>query len=76
MKRLVWIVVVIVLAAATDARAQLKNWPAFRGLDARGVADGKVVVSWNADTREGALRNILWSTEIPGLSHSSPTIWG
>ena len=76
MKRLAWIVVVIVLAAATDARAQMKNWPAFRGPDARGVADGKVVVSWNADTREGGLRNVRWSTEIPGLSHSSPTIWG
>jgi outer membrane protein assembly factor BamB len=57
------------------ARAQTVQWPAFRGEDAQGVAQGKIVDSWNADPSEGPLRNILWRTAIPGLSHSSPTIW-
>jgi outer membrane protein assembly factor BamB len=53
------------------ARAQ--NWPAFRGANASGVADGaKPPVTWNADKS----RNILWTTAIPGLSHSSPIVWG
>ena len=76
MKRPVWLVLLLVLAASTGAQAQTKNWPAFRGPGASGVGYGKVVVSWNADTSEGELQNVLWSTEIPGLSHSSPTIWG
>jgi outer membrane protein assembly factor BamB len=66
----------MVLAASTAARPATINWPSFRGADAQGVADGKVVASWNADPSEGELRNIRWSTPIPGLSHSSPTIWG
>ena len=64
------------LAAATGARPATINWPSFRGADGEGIADGKIVDSWNADASEGAIRNIRWSTEIPGLSHSSPTIWG
>ncbi len=52
------------------------NWPAFRGPDASGVGDGKAPTSWNADASAGALRNIKWSTPIPGLAHSSLAIWG
>ena len=66
----------ILLMVAAGARGATINWPSFRGADAQGVADGKVVVSWNADASGGPLRNIRWSTPIPGLSHSSPTIWG
>lgn len=66
----------VVLAAATFIRPATINWPSFRGTDAQGVADGKIVTSWNADPSEGAARNIRWSTPIPGLSHSSPIIWG
>jgi outer membrane protein assembly factor BamB len=65
-----------VLFAATFVRPATINWPSFRGADAQGVADGKIVTSWNADPGEGAIRNVRWSTPIPGLSHSSPTIWG
>jgi outer membrane protein assembly factor BamB len=50
-----------------------QNWPSFRGENARGVADGfPTVTDWNMDTWE----NILWKTEVPGLGHSSPIIWG
>ena len=53
-----------------------ENWPAFRGLDSRGLAEGSVATSWNADPSQGPLRNIRWSVPIPGLAHSSPIIWG
>ena len=52
------------------------NWPSFRGPDASGVANALTAQTWNADPAQGALRNIRWKTPIPGLSHSSPVIWG
>jgi outer membrane protein assembly factor BamB len=54
-------------AFAADA-----NWPQFRGPDASGAGTGSPVTEWNAATG----KNILWKTEIPGLGHSSPAIWG
>jgi len=49
------------------------NWPAFRGPQARGVAEGsKVPERWNVEKSE----NIQWKTPIPGLGHSCPVIWG
>lgn len=50
-----------------------RNWPSFRGEYARGIAEGfSTPVTWNvADSK-----NIKWKTEIPGLGHSSPIIWG
>jgi hypothetical protein len=71
-----WLNLLIILIFVPAARAQTTNWPAFRGVDGSGIGQGKVVTSWNADTHEGPLRNIRWRTPIPGLSHSSPTIWG
>jgi outer membrane protein assembly factor BamB len=70
MKRL--IVAFIVLAAGfTAARAQ--NWPQFRGPNATGVTEGPAKpVKWDASTST----NVRWKTAIPGLSHSSPVVWG
>ena len=49
------------------------SWPSFRGSAASGVADGmNLPPTWNGETGE----NILWRTEIPGLGHSSPIVWG
>lgn len=49
------------------------NWPQFRGLSSRGIADGqKVPVNWSVETNQ----NIAWKTPIPGLGHSCPVIWG
>ena len=49
------------------------GWPSFRGPHAAGVADGQQLPDrWNVDTGE----NILWQTNIPGLAHSSPIVWG
>lgn len=51
--------------------ASAENWPSFRGADARGVA-AAAPVKWDVAAGE----NIAWKTEIPGLGHSSPVIWG
>ena len=67
---------VILQAASIAANSATIHWPAFRGPEAQGIAEGKVVTSWNADSSEGALRNVRWSTPVPGLAHSSPAIWG
>jgi outer membrane protein assembly factor BamB len=54
------------------ALAQAQNWPSFRGPGASGVVEGKAPQTW--DATKGV--NIVWKTEIPGLAHSSPIIWG
>lgn len=64
------------LPALAAAPPVLNNWPAFRGRDAAGVADGAAApTTWNADADHGPLRNVLWKTPLPGLSHSSPILW-
>jgi outer membrane protein assembly factor BamB len=61
------------LAGAQTQNLSDTNWPSFRGLRAGGVADGfKTPVRWSVEKNE----NIKWKTLIPGLSHSSPVIWG
>src|SRR5579871_2379259 len=51
----------------------LTDWSTFRGPDHSGVADNQhIPAAWNVATKE----NIRWSTEIPGLAHSSPIVWG
>lgn len=53
--------------------AQAQNWPQFRGPGAAGVAEGaKVPVRWDL----GASTNVLWKIPIPGISVSSPVVWG
>jgi outer membrane protein assembly factor BamB len=48
-------------------------WPAFRGANASGAADGQGAVSeWDVTTG----KNIKWKTAIPGLATSSPIVWG
>ncbi len=60
------------LSAQTGSK-QEKNWPGFRGVAASGVAEGYgTPEAWNVEEK----KNVLWKTPIPGLSHSSPVIWG
>lgn len=73
MSTLVKRVCALCLVLFSSAIAQAQNWPSFRGPNAAGVVDGaKLPIIWNA----GQSQNILWKTAIPGLSHSSPIIWG
>jgi outer membrane protein assembly factor BamB len=49
------------------------DWPQFRGPSGSGVGDGtNPPVSWDAE--KGT--NVLWKAEVPGLSVSSPILWG
>lgn len=49
------------------------SWPSFRGAQASGVAARQNLPDrWDAKTGE----NIIWRTQIPGLAHSSPVVWG
>jgi outer membrane protein assembly factor BamB len=50
--------------------AQEPYWPYWRGPAADGMAVGDAPVRWS-DTQ-----NVKWRTEIPGLGHSSPVVWG
>lgn len=61
----------ILCLVALNVSAQ--NWPQFRGPGASGVVEGGTpAVKWDAAKSE----NTLWKTEIPGLGHSSPVVWG
>ena len=62
------------LAAQDDAGPRPGvDWPQFRGAEACGVAEGHALPSeWNVPDGEG----VRWKTAIPGLSHSSPIVWG
>src|SRR5947207_5060998 len=67
----------VALPAVTLASKSEQNWPGFRGPGSRGVADGYPTrATWNADADTGKPSGILWRTEIPGLAHSSPIVWG
>ena len=58
------------LPAASDRSG---SWPSFRGPQAAGVADEQHLPDrWDVKTGE----NVLWRTNIPGLAHSSPIVWG
>jgi len=47
-----------------------QNWPAFRGNNAAGTAEGrKTPTTWSTE------KNVIWRAQIPGFSHSSPIIW-
>lgn len=53
--------------------AQAGHWPSFRGPYASGVAEGQNLPNeWNGES----MKNIKWKSNIPGLAHSSPVIWG
>ncbi len=61
------------LAERDDPRVlATARWPAFRGIEARGLAvDQNLPDQWNVE--EGI--NVRWKTPIPGLSHSCPIVW-
>lgn len=62
---------IVIVTSSISATAQ--NWPQFRGPGASGVVEGRPAASsWDATKAV----NTRWKTEIPGLSHSSPVVWG
>lgn len=60
------------VALADEPRAGI-DWPQFRGIGAAGVSEGKPLPSdWDLIGNKG----VTWKTSIPGLAHSSATVWG
>ena len=66
------ITILSVTGAAASGAAQ--HWPSFRGPDATGVAPASASPPREFDVPSS--RNVAWRTEIPGLAHSSPIVWG
>jgi outer membrane protein assembly factor BamB len=66
------------IRAALAKAEVVPNWPQFRGRAASGVADGeKPPTRWSVGGPAGEPPvNVRWKTEIPGLGHSSPVVWG
>jgi outer membrane protein assembly factor BamB len=65
------IATVLLLATQHAATAPADgNWPYWRGPAADGMAVGDAPVTWSST------ENVAWKTEIPGLGHSSPVVWG
>jgi outer membrane protein assembly factor BamB len=63
----------VMLSIAAGAPRPGVDWPSFRGIHARGIGDGKATPStWNVPAGQG----VRLKTVIPGLSHSSPIVWG
>lgn len=70
MKRLITFLTFVTLSSLTT---HAQNWPSFRGPNASGVAEGtNPPTTWNVEKSQ----NVLWKTDIPGLSHASPIVWG
>jgi outer membrane protein assembly factor BamB len=70
MKRTVFFLLVLAFSSIT---INAQNWPSFRGPNASGIAEGtNPPTTWDLEKTQ----NVLWKTNIPGLSHSSPIIWG
>lgn len=61
--------ILAIVAGAISASAE--NWPCWRGprLDGTSV-ETKVPLHWSASS------NLLWKTQVPGESHSSPIVHG
>ena len=67
------IILTIALMICPVVSAAAQNWPAFRGPNASGSADGQnPPTKWNVEKNE----NVVWKTPIPGLAHASPIVWG
>jgi len=65
------LVLLVLFLSSVTVNAQ--NWPSFRGPNASGVAEGtNPPIIWDLEKSQ----NVLWKTNIPGLSHSSPIVWG
>jgi len=73
MSKLACRLLALVCALALICAAADGDWPQFRGPSGSGLGTGThPPVAW--DATKGT--NILWTAEIPGLSNSSPVVWG
>ena len=67
-------IAVVANGGAIGAEADY-HWPQWRGPLGTGVAPyANPPVEWSES--ESDHRNIRWKTELPGLGHSTPIVWG
>ena len=63
------------LVSVAAGASESQHWPGFRGPGATGVAEGFATpLAWDATSPDDPA--ILWKTTVPGLGHSSPTVFG
>ncbi|QDU11583.1 PQQ-binding-like beta-propeller repeat protein [Gimesia aquarii] len=56
-------------AFSTLTELQAENWPRFRGINGAGISSEKgFPLTWTD-------KDYAWKKELPGLGHSSPSIW-
>lgn len=58
------------VAAPHARRADVPEWPRFRGPESNPVSQGRLPSTWSKTD------NVEWATEIPGLGWSSPIVSG
>jgi len=70
--RAVFLLIVAALAQRALADPSTEGyWPGWRGASGQGVSEEKrLPAEWSAT------QNVRWRSEIPGLGHSSPVVWG
>lgn len=51
------------------APAPAENWTRFRGPNGTGVVADQIPVKWSDQNQQ-------WSTQLPGVGHGSPVVWG
>jgi len=67
------IIVLSIFSVNAQNPDPVRQWFMYRGNYASGVLDNaNLPLKWNAETGE----NIAWKTNIPGLGHSCPVVWG
>ena len=72
MDRLTISLLLFSILSLSSITTNAQNWPSFRGPNASGVAEGsKPPITWDVEKSN----NVLWKTNIPGLSHASPIVW-
>ncbi len=69
MSRLLLLFTLLLIAGIATAAAE--NWPCWRGPRQDGSSiETNVPVHWSAAS------NVVWKTELPGLGHASPIVYG
>ena len=63
---------IAVVTAGLSAAPPEASWPSFRGPGATGLGTGEPPTKWDVASGD----KVLWKTPIPGLSVSSPIVWG
>lgn len=71
--RLLCLLLAVIFWAAfsADAEEAPGNWPAWRGAEMNGLAQGS-----NPPVEFSESKNLAWKVEVPGSGFSTPIIWG